>query len=135
MVYFRFLSRSSSTPQVSQGFTGIIQDPHCRFLQDEGHLQDQDIGFTSGFFQDLHLHLRFLKVSQASSRILTAGSCRMRDIYRTRTYGLLQVSTGFHRQIQVQDLQCSFKNFIYTSGFSRFHRNHLKVRIYTTERK
>jgi hypothetical protein len=28
----------------------------------------------------------------------TAGSCRKRDIYRTRTYGLLQVSTGFHRQ-------------------------------------
>jgi hypothetical protein len=73
--------------------------------------------------------------SQASSRIHTAGPCRMRDIYRTRTYGLLQVSTGFHRQIQVQDLQCSFKIFIYTSGFSRFHRHHLKVRIYTTERK
>jgi hypothetical protein len=82
MVYFRFLSRSSSTPQVSQGFTGIIQDPHCRFLSDEEHLQDQDIRFTLGFygvsqadtgagstmqFQDLHhLHLRFLKVSQAS---------------------------------------------------------------------
>jgi len=109
MVYFRFLSRSSSTPQVSKGFTGIIQDAHCRLLQDEGHLQDQDIWFTSGFFQDLHLHLRFLKVSQASSRIHTAGSCRMRDIYRTRTYGLLQVS---------------FKIFIYTSGFSRFHRHH-----------
>jgi hypothetical protein len=28
----------------------------------------------------------------------TAGSCRERDIYRTRKYGLLQVSTGFHRQ-------------------------------------
>jgi hypothetical protein len=59
----------------------------------------------------------------------------MRDIYRTRTYGFLQVSTGFHRQIQVQDLQCSFKIFIYTSGFSRFHRHHLKVRIYTTDRR
>jgi hypothetical protein len=72
---------------------------------------------------------------QSWPRIHSAGSCRMMDIYRTRTYGLLQVSKGFHRQIQVQDLQCSFKIFIYTSGFSRFHRHHLKVKVYTTERK
>jgi hypothetical protein len=29
---YNAVSRSSSTPQVSQGFTGIIQDPHRRFL-------------------------------------------------------------------------------------------------------
>jgi hypothetical protein len=48
--------------------------------------------FRSGADQGRHQVIYTVDVSH------TAGSCRKRDIYRTRTYGLLQVSTGFHRQ-------------------------------------
>jgi hypothetical protein len=81
MVYFRFL----------RGFTGKYR---CR-------IYNAVLRFSST--------PQVSQVSQASSRIHIAGSCRMRDIYRTRTYGLLQVS---------------FKIFIYTSGFSRFYIHH-----------
>ncbi len=123
------------TLKVSPGFAGISK--RSRFYTTVcgwcyGQLQ---VGATG---QTCDLHLRFL--------LDFIGACRFRIYTTLGSYGVSQANTGagstiqfpdlhfrFHRQIQVQDLQCSFK--IYTSGFSRSRRHHYRFRNYTSDRQ
>ncbi len=74
---YNAVSRSLSKPQVSQDLRPTSQ-------------ASLDVQESTGLGSTLHsLGL------QNWYGIYSAGSCRMRDIYRTRTYGSLQVSTGF----------------------------------------
>jgi hypothetical protein len=114
------------TLKVFPGFTGISKRSRFYTTGCGWCYRQLQVGAKG---QTCDLHLRFL--------LDFIGAYRFRIYTTLGSYGVSQANTGagstmqfpdlhfrFHRQrqIQVQDLQCSFK--IYTSSFSRSRRHH-----------